>query len=260
VSYRGREVWVYIIFEKQVEIKESRTVMGIDINFNNITYTVLDFEGKLVTTGIIPFNGLRKALSHKIISEKIQKKYHRKWRYVKSIREVIRRHGRRARNILTDSCHYVSRKLVSIAKEYNALIVLEDLNKLRARVNGSRKFNRKLGLWVHYRVQSYIYYKALLEGLKVVYVNPRGTSKASPTGGKIVFINYRWVKLPNGHVVTRDIVALWNIALKGLNISTRNVGSRGLMDSPKAPDQMQTQEGMKGKLIQVPKITKIPKR
>ncbi len=50
----------------------------------------------------------------------------------------------------------------------------------------------------------------------MVYVNPRGTSKTSSIGGKLVFVNYKWVKLPNGYVVTRDIVASWSLALKGL--------------------------------------------
>jgi len=39
-----------------------------------------------------------------------------------------------------------------MALEYNALIVLEDLNKLKARANGSRKFNEKLNLWAYRRI------------------------------------------------------------------------------------------------------------
>ncbi len=206
--------------------------MGVDINFNNITCTVTDIKGRLITMGTIPFNGLKRALTHKVIAEKIQKKYPKKWRFVKGIREAIRRLGRRAKNILIDSCHYISRRVVEVAREYEALIVLEDLSKLKGRANGSREFNKKLTLWAYRRIQSYIYYKALIEG-----------------GDKLVFINYRWVKLPNGHVITRDLVASWNLALRGLNYITRDVGLRGSVEAPKAPDQMQTQEGMKGKPV-----------
>jgi len=126
--------------------------MGVDVNFNNVTYTITDTDGKLVSMGTILFNGLMRALSHRIITEKIQRKYSKKWRYVKGIMEAIRRHGRRARSILLDSTHYVSRRIVEVAKEYNALIVLEDLNKLRTRANGSRRFNKKLTLWTYHRV------------------------------------------------------------------------------------------------------------
>ena len=235
-----------------MELIKPRTIMGVDINFSNITYAIIDFRGKLVSMGTIPFNGLKRALTHKIIAEKIQRRYPKKWMYVKGIREAIRRHGRRARNILSDSLHYISRRVVEVAKGYNAMIVLEDLNKLKARANGSKEFNKKLTLWAYRRLQDCIEYKALIEGILSLRVNPRNTSKTSPVGGKLTFINYRWVKLPNGHIISRDMVASWNLALRGLNILTRDVGLRGSMGAPKAPDQMQPQEGMRGK--PVPKV------
>jgi len=249
VSYRGSEVWVYFTFEKEVVLKQPKAIMGVDINFGNITYTIIDTSGKLVTIGTIPFNGLRRALAHKIIAEKIQRRYSKKWRYVKGIRKAIRKHGRRARNILNDSCHYLSRRLVEIAREYNALIVLENLIKLKSRANGSRRFNKKLSLWAYRRIQSYIHYKALIEGISVIHVNPRGTSKTSPLGGKLTFINYKWAKLPNGHIVTRDIVASWNLALRGLKLLTRDVGSRGSMEIPKAPEGDEAPNPMRGKSV-----------
>ncbi len=249
VSYCENEVWIYFTFEKEIVLKRPRAVMGVDINFSNIAYTIVNTDGKVITMGTIPFNGLRRALTHKIIAEKIQRRYSKKWRYVRRLREAIKRHGRRARNILVDSCYYISRRIVEVAREYNALIVLENLNRLRDRAIGSRGFNKKLTLWAYRRIQSYIHYKALVEGLQVVYVDPRGTSKTSPIGGKLVFINRRWVKLPNGYIVTRDIIASWNLALRGLNSLTQDVGLRGFMEAPKAPDQMQPQEGMKGKPV-----------
>jgi len=90
-----------------------------------------------------------------------------------------------ARKILSDSCHYISRRIVEIAREYSALIVLEDLNKLRNRANGSRRFNKKLSLWTYRRIQSYIHYKTLMEGLPVIHVDPRNTSRTSPLGGEL---------------------------------------------------------------------------
>lgn len=256
VSYKNGEVWVYLTFEKEAMLKKPERIMGIDINFGNITYTIVDMNGKLVSMGTIPFNGLKRALNHRIISERMQRKYPRKWRYVKGIKEAIRRHGRRARNILRVTCHFISRKIVEVAREYSALIVLEGLNKLRNRANSSRRFNKKISLWTYRRIQTYVHYKALIEGLSVIHVDPRNTSKTSPIGEELEFINYRWVKLSNGIITTRDIIASWNIALKGLSL-TRDVGLRGFVVALKAPNQMQTQEGMKGKPVQVIKISKI---
>ncbi len=143
---------------------------------------------------IIPFNGLKKVLTHKVIAEKIQKRYSERGRFVKGIREAIRRHGKRGRGVLKDSCHHASRKIVEIAKKYNALIVLEDLNKPRSRANCFRRSNVKLMSWTHRRIQFFMHYKALVEGLNVIYVNPGRTFKTSPIGGELVFINYKWIK------------------------------------------------------------------
>jgi len=86
----------------------------------------------------------------------------------------------------------------------------------------------------------------LIEGLNVVYVNPRGTSKTSPLGGKLIFINYRWVRLPNGYTITRGLIASWNLALRGLKLYIRDVGSRGSVETPKAPDGDETPEPDEG--------------
>ena len=58
-------------------------------------------------------------------------------------------------------------------------------------------------------------YKAMVYGIKTVYVNPSKTSRRSPNGEKLKFINYRFVEL-GGVVTSRDVVASWNIALRGL--------------------------------------------
>jgi len=260
ISYRDGNIWVYLSFEKEVKPRRPEHVMGIDVNFDNIAYTVLDLNGNLVSMGTIPFSGLKRALVHKIIAEKVQRKYFKSWRHVRGVRGAVRKHGERARNILADSCHYVSRRLVEVAKEYSALVVLEDLNKLRTRANGSRRFNKKLSLWAYRRLQSYIHYKALTEGLPVVYVDPRGTSKISPIEGELEFINYRWVKLPTKHVVTRDLVASWNLALRGLRLITRDVGLCGNVEALNAPNQVQAQEGMRGKPVPVTKTPQVIKR
>jgi putative transposase len=47
VSCRNNKIFVYITFHRDVEPIAFKTVVGIDINFNNITYTVLDLSGKL---------------------------------------------------------------------------------------------------------------------------------------------------------------------------------------------------------------------
>jgi len=253
VSLKDDTIWVYLTFKKEAKLRKVRNAMGVDINFDSLVYTVLDSNGKLISTNVLMFRGLRRALHFKKLSENLQKRYPRSWRFIKWVRNVRARWLRRARNILNDSCHLIARRIVEIAKEYNAVIVLEDLRKLKDRISGNNRFSWKMHLWTYRRIQSYIHYKALLEGVPVVYVSPRGTSKISPIGGRLVFINYRWVRLPNGVVTTRDVVASWNLALRHLQMR----GSRGWL-SPDSPlnDGMKTLP-KRGKPVQVIKISKI---
>jgi len=81
-------------------------------------------------------------------------------------------------------------------------------------------------------VQACTEYKALLKGVRVVYVNPRGKSKRSPNGKPLVFINYRFAKL-GGTITTRDVVASWNLALRELK-QMRGSRVRWSPDSPRS--------------------------
>jgi len=131
VSCRSNKMFVYITFHRGVEPTDFRAVVGIDINFNNVTYTVIDLNGNLITMGVIPFKGLERALHLKKLSEDLQRRYPNSWRFLKWVRGVRGRWLNKARNILIDSAHRASKRLAEIAKEHSALIVFEDLDKLK---------------------------------------------------------------------------------------------------------------------------------
>jgi len=232
VSYRGGRVYIYLTFSKEVLLREPRAVVGVDVNFNNVTYTIVDLDGNLVSTGVIPFRGLTRALHLKKLAERLQVRYPRSWRFLRWARRARSRWLRRARSILTDSSHYVAKRLVKVAGEYGAAIALEDLEKLKNNKKKSARLSWESHLWCYRRVQSYIEYKALLKGVRVVYVDPRGTSKRSPNGKPLVLINYRFAKL-GGTTTTRDVVASWNLALRGLR-QMRGSRVRWSPDSPRS--------------------------
>jgi putative transposase len=141
ISYRNGKILVYITFHRGVEPIDFRAVMGVDINFNNITYTILDLSGSLITIGVIPFKGLRRALHLKKLAEDLQKRFSRSWRFIKWVGRVRGRWLNKARNILIDSAHRVSKRLAEIAREYRALIVFEDLDKLKENGNNNYKLS-----------------------------------------------------------------------------------------------------------------------
>jgi putative transposase len=215
LSYRCGRFYVYITFHKDIVLREPKAVMGVDINFNNITYTIINLNSELVSIGVIPFKGLKRALHYKKLAEELHRKYPRNWRFLKWARRVRARWLGKARNILVDTAHYVSKRLVEVSREYNAVIVFEDLEKIRENNNSDRKLSWEKPMWCYRRIQSYTEYKALLEGIKTIYVNPARTSKKASNGKRIEFINYRFVKLGET-ITTRDVVASWNLALRGL--------------------------------------------
>jgi len=230
VSYRCGRFYVYITFHRDVVFREPRVVMGVDLNFNNITYTIIDLNSNLVSIGVIPFKGLKKALHYRKLAEELQKKHPKNWRFLKWARRVRARWLSRARSILVDTAHYVSKRLVEIAREYNAVIVFEDLEKIKENNNGGKRLSWMKPLWCYRRIQEYAEYKALLECIKTVYVNPARTSRKPPNGKKVRFINYRFVELGDT-VTSRDVIASWNLALRGLK---RMRGSR-VKWSPDSP-------------------------
>ena len=83
------------------------------MNFDNVT-TVIMKNGEVVKIKRFKFP-LRKALTHKIWVERIQRRYSKRWKYIKGIKEAIRRHGRRIRNIINNSCHKIAEEITDIA-------------------------------------------------------------------------------------------------------------------------------------------------
>lgn len=73
-------------------------------------------------------------------------------------------------------------KEIGIAREYDAIIVLEDLKNLKTNADGNDEFNWRVQLWTYRRIQNYIHYKVLLKGIPVIYVSPKNISKTSPIG------------------------------------------------------------------------------
>jgi len=159
VKYDGSGFWVSIYFRRAIKSLKPRTVMAIDLNFDNVTLAVLTLDGKLL--GLKRFKTPhRKVLTHRIWVERIQRRYPRSWRFVKGVRKAIDRHGEKIKNISWDYAHKVGDMVAELAFRHRSLITLEDLEKLRENNKKSRKFNKRLGLWFYRRIQFCMEYEA----------------------------------------------------------------------------------------------------
>jgi len=217
--------------------------MAIDLNFDNLTLAVFTFNGRVVRLKRFR-TPLRKVLIHRIWIERAQKRYPRSWRFIKGVRRAIEKHRERVRNISWDYSHKIGDLIAELALRHNSIIVLEDLEKLRENAKKGRRFNKKLTLWFYRRIQFCVKYEVKERGLKIVKVNPKGTSTKCPRcGDNLVDSGYRALKCSRcGFIGDRDIVATINL-YKKLPSHPR---CGGLGVALNAPEQMQSQDAMRG--------------
>ena len=121
------EVYVAVYFRKTVKPRRTETVMTVDVNFDNVTLAVFKPGGELLKLKRYktPF---RRILTHRIWIERIQRRYPRSWRFIKGVREAIRKHGERARSIAWDYAHRIGDSIAELASRYSSIVVLENLN------------------------------------------------------------------------------------------------------------------------------------
>jgi len=125
--------------------------MTVDVNFDNVTLAVFTPSGRIIRLKRFE-TPLRKILIHRVWIERIQKRYPRSWRFIRSVRRTIKKHGNRIRNIEWDYTHKIGDRIAELANEHNSTIVLENLNKLKDNVKKTKTFNKKLSLWFYRKI------------------------------------------------------------------------------------------------------------
>jgi len=244
VKYEDGEFWVSIYFKRIVKSLNPRTVMTIDLNFDNVTLAIYTLNGRRVRLKKLK-TPHKKILTHKIWIEKIQKRYPKSWRFIKGVRKAIEKHGERIKNISWDYAHKTGNTIAKLAFRHHSVIILEDLEKLKENNKKGRRFNKKLGLWFYHRIQFCIEYEARERNLGVVKINPKGTSSKCPRcGGRLVEDGYRVLGCKRcGFVGDRDVTATINIYKKYISKHSR-CGVPGV--APNAPKPDENPSGMQG--------------
>ena len=253
VKYDGEGFWVSVYFKKIVKPAKPKTVMAIDLNFDNLTLAVFTLDGRLVRLKRYK-TPLRKMLTHRIWIERIQRRYAKSWRFVKGVRRAIERHGERIRGISWDYAHKTGDLVAELALRYSSIIVLEDLDKLRNNAKKGKEFNKKLSLWFHRRIQFCVEYEAKERGLRAVKVNPKGTSTRCPRcGSRLVEDSYRTLRcIKCNFAGDRDVVATVNLYKKFTSKYSR---CGGLGVPPNAPEPYEAPSGVRGNRDEAMKIT-----
>jgi len=175
----GRDDWFYFVIpiKKEVEIKQSYDgIVGVDLGLRyNAVITLLHKNGEITNVEFVKY----RKLMHKI---------RMLWHRIDELKSMlpegqrtskrIKRLWKRIRRINNWIAHNISKRIVEIAKENNAMIAMENLKRLRPiRGKNSRKNNRRISNWVRGKVVKYTIYKARWEGIRVRLVSAKNTSK-----------------------------------------------------------------------------------
>jgi IS605 OrfB family transposase len=95
-------------------------------------------------------------------------------------RELLKRLSGKEKRFQSLVNHTISHRLISRAKLSNQAIALEDLTGIREHTNQqprSKKERRLSNSWAFYQLRQFLVYKAIKHGVKVLFVDPRYTSK-----------------------------------------------------------------------------------
>jgi len=226
---RNNKIYLNVVFSKNVEIRDYREVIGVDVNENNVTiansqrFIMFETRERVIRTAYF--------LKRRKIQSKIR------CRRVKA--KVLAKYRDRERSRVLDIYHKVTNKIVKVALKTNSAIALENLKEIRRKINCSKELNGRLHRWSFRKFQQILEYKAKLNGINVIYVNPRKTSSLCPICGRKLSPNgRRLLKCECGLIADRDAVGSWNIRLRGLKSLKIDVGSSVPPESPSMNPEM----------------------
>lgn len=210
LTYDKRKDEFYIIFYIKTEDPEpsGTNVLGVDRGINRIVTASDGFikSGKSL-------NFLRKRIQNTRSS--LQSKG------TKGTKRVLKRLSGKMARLQKNTNHVLSKQIVERARQTDSFIALENLKGIRERCRDKGKKLRKLlGGWAFYQLETFILYKAALAGVKVVFVDPRNTSKRCANCLEIgTRKKHKFSCSQCGNIADADFNASLNIARLGLQVS-----------------------------------------
>jgi len=167
--WKGNHWSLHITVMKEVEVKPqpSSTVLAVDLGERYIATSVVIAKGVMKNPR---FNG------KKVRGIRRHYAWLRKRLGERKLLCAIRRIGHTEKRKVNAILHKISRDIVNEAKKQKATIVLGDLKGIRKMAKGKR-MNRIVANMPYYRLTQMITYKALWEGIPVIKVSEKNTSK-----------------------------------------------------------------------------------
>src|SRR3989441_4059564 len=204
-----------ISFSKDTVEIEPEGYIGVDRNLDNVTTASAN--------GMVKTFDLSKATGIKSTYRFVKSRFKRNDSRTRA--QIFSKYGKKQRNRVLPILHNVFKRIVENAKTRRYGIIMERLTGMRRlfqKDNGqSRNYRAKMNSWSYGELQRQIEYKARWDGVKVIYVPARTTSKrCSICGYKTLESTQRRLWCPHcGAILQRDENAARNIAAGGLRFS-----------------------------------------
>jgi len=191
--------------------QDSRTIIGVDVNEDNVALSALSAEC-VEDTLVIDFPEIKFERHRYFTMRKRVQKAEKP-----SMHDTLE--GREER-FVRDRLHKVSRHIVEWSHQFEKpCIVFEDLKEMRESIDYGTRMNRRLHHLPFRALQYYTSYKAAFEGVPTAWIDPEYTSQQCPMCGHTERANRnkkrfkcRWCQ----HQDHADRSASVNIAVKGI--------------------------------------------
>lgn len=186
------------------DIKDVEEFIGVDFGIIQLATTSdgKSFSGKEIDNARIKINTIKKALQK---------------RGSKSAKRHLKKLSGRERRFKSNTNHIIAKQIVQLAKDTNRGIALENLKGFKVSVRKEQR--EQFGKWAFDELGNFTAYKARLNGIPVVFVNSRNTSRTCSKCGHISKSNRKtqseFVCVQCNFSLNADLNASRNIALLG---------------------------------------------
>ncbi|HCB89115.1 MAG TPA: transposase [Porphyromonadaceae bacterium] len=190
------------------DVEDIEEFIGVDFGLTDIVVTSDGVKHSA--------DGLNKYREHR---QKVRSSIQRKG--TRSSKRLLKRLSGKERTTATIINHTIAKSIVKSAKEQGKGIAIEDLTNIRfTSKRRNKKFKVKLGRWSFGQLRSFIDYKARLNGVKFVVVEPAYTSQTCSVCHSIGTRKNKSFTCTNcGNDMDADFNAAKNIATLGAAVN-----------------------------------------
>ena len=204
VTKKGKFYLFQTVEVPEDNVKDIEEFIGVDFGIIQLATLSNDksFSGKTVDDVRQRMTKLKRALQKK---------------GSKSAKRHLKKLSGRERRFKKNTNHIISKQIVQLAKDTNKGIALENLKGFKVTVRKAQR--EQFGKWAFNELGNFITYKAKMNGVSVVFVNPRNTSRTCNHCGHISKSNRKtqsdFVCVQCKFSLNADLNASRNIALLG---------------------------------------------